>query len=79
MLHVLADNVAALTLLCKMQPHSERLGLIAREIALDVANSAFSPDDVSHIPGISNKGPDILSRMYESRHVLSDVVPEVSA
>ena len=39
-LAVQTDNVACLSLVCKMQPHSEQLGLIAREIALDVAQSS---------------------------------------
>ena len=61
-LSVRTDNVAALTLLCKMQPHSARLGLIAREIALDISASCYTPDVAEHVPGISNKAGDALSR-----------------
>ena len=50
-------------MVCKMQPHSEQLGIIAREIALDVAESSYSPDEVVHIPGIANKAADFLSRL----------------
>ena len=47
----------------RMQPHSEALGVIARELAFDVAASSFSPDEVRHIPGITNKAEDYLSRL----------------
>ena len=33
-LAVRTDNVATLSMVCRMQPHSEQLGVIAREIAL---------------------------------------------
>ena len=64
-LRVCTDNVGALTLVTKMQPHSENLGIIAREMALDVAESTYSPDEVVHIPGISNKAADCLSRLHD--------------
>ena len=54
-LSVQTDNMAALTLLCKMQPHSARLGLLAREVALDIAASSYTPDVAAHIPGISKR------------------------
>ena len=58
------DNVAALTTLVKLQPHSNSLGVIARELALDIARSAFAPDEAVHIPGVANKAADHLSRMF---------------
>ena len=63
-LAIRTDNIATLTMCCKMQPHSTSLGIIAREMALDIASSAFSPEDVAHIPGIANKAADFLSRRY---------------
>ena len=63
-LAIRTDNVAALTMCCKMQPHSETLGVIARELALDIAASSYKPDDARHIPGIANKTVDYLSRIY---------------
>ena len=63
-LQLRTDNVAALTTLIKMQPHSSSLGIIARELALDVAASAYTPDEAVHIPGIANKAADVLSRLY---------------
>ena len=59
------DNVAALTTLVKLQPHSSTLGIIARELALDIATSSFSPDEAIHIPGIANRAADYLSRICD--------------
>jgi len=64
-LSVKSDNVAALTMVCKMQPHSERMAIIARELALDIGMSSVSPDDAVHIPGIANVAADILSRLNQ--------------
>ena len=49
----------------KTQPHSETLGLIAREMALDIGASSYAPDEAVHIPGISNTAADCLSRVFE--------------
>ena len=64
-LAVRSDNRATLALVAKMQPHSARLGLVAREMALDIASAAYAPDIVSHIPGVANKAADYLSRRLE--------------
>ena len=58
-------------MVCRMQPHSESLGIIAREIALDVAASSYAPDEVRHLPGIANKAADYLSRIYDSSSTLA--------
>ena len=55
-----SDNIASLALCCKMQPHSERMGIVAREMALDISMSAYAPDDVKPVPGIANTAADIL-------------------
>ena len=60
-----SDNIATLTLVCKMQPHSDRMAIIAREIALDVGHSSVAPDDAIHIPGIANTAADALSRSLQ--------------
>ena len=59
------DNVAALTTLVKLQPHSSALGIIARELALDITASSFSPDEAIHIPCIANRAADFLSRICD--------------
>ena len=63
-LSVRSDNMAALAMVCRMQPHSEQMGIVAREMALDVCQSSISPDECTHIPGIANKAADSLSRVY---------------
>ena len=64
MLTVRTDNVATLAMVARMQPHSAQLGIVARELALDIAYACYSPDVVEHIPGITNSGADALSRRY---------------
>ena len=61
------DNVAALTTLTKMHPNSPTLGIIARELALDVAAAAYCPDDAPRIPSISDKSADYLGRVNTPR------------
>ena len=64
-LSIRTDNVAALVMLAKMQPHSQQLGIVARELALDISDVAFVPEIVEHIPGISNVAADALSRQSD--------------
>ena len=52
-LHVKGDNVGALILLLKMRPKTASLALIAREMALCVATSAFPPRTL-HTPGVAH-------------------------
>ena len=42
-------------------------GIIAREIALDVAEALYRPDVVEHVPGIANKVCDMLSRKFQPK------------
>ena len=64
-LGVQSDNIGALTMLCKMQPHSDDLGLIARELAYDISHASYTPDVASHVAGIANIAADVLSRLME--------------
>ena len=70
-LHVSSDNMSALSMVCKMQPHSESLGVIARELTLDIADSVYEPQLVSHTPGVANIAADMLSRKFEPGHHFS--------
>ena len=63
-LTVKGDNIAALSMIVKMQPKSMTLGVIARELALDVAIALYAPTIVAHIPGVVNRTADSLSRRY---------------
>ena len=59
-----SDNMAALAMVCRMQPHSDQMGIVAREMALDVCQSSISPDECIHIPGLANEAADALSRAF---------------
>jgi len=52
------DNIAALTMLTKMRPHSVQMGIVARELALDIVCAAYCPEICEHTPGISNVAAD---------------------
>ena len=61
-LTVKGNSIAMLTTVLHMKAGSQNLGLIAREVALDTAESAFEPDIGVHVPGIANDLADALSR-----------------
>ena len=63
-LHVRSDNLATLSAVTKMQSHSTSLGIIAREMALDVAEGIYEPAVAAHVPGVANLTADALSRQY---------------
>ena len=65
-LRVRGDSVAMLTVVLKLKAATNAaLGIIAREIALDLAESPFPPDiRASHLPGITNVVANVLSRRY---------------
>ena len=58
-------------MLVKLKSKSHGCNIIAREIALLLGDAAFLPAVYSHIPGISNKIADELSRKYAPGHVFS--------
>ena len=76
-LHVRGDSVAMLTVVLKMKPTaSTAMGLIAREVALDVAESAFQPDvRATHLPGVANTLADALSRRADPAKMAAWTVP----
>ena len=39
--------------------------VVARELALDIADSVYDPQLVSHVPGVANLAADALSRKYQ--------------
>ena len=72
---VRSDNTATLSMVTKMQPKSATLGILAREMAIDVANAIYEPSVVSHLPGVANQTADQLSRRFQPGVVY--VVPPV--
>ena len=64
-IRVASDNMASLAMVCRMQPHSPVLAVVARELALDISDSVYEPQLAEHIPGISNIVADMLSRKFD--------------
>jgi len=66
--HVLArvrsDSLSALRSMVRLSSSSPALNLIARELALDAVLGLYRIGVAVHIPGVSNKLPDDLSRMW---------------
>ena len=61
-LMVRSDSVSALILVMRLKTSGVGTSLIAREVALDVAEALYEPHVCEHIPGISNIIADHLSR-----------------
>ena len=59
---VMGDNMAASHAVAKMQPKSKALGVIARELALNLADASYSVDFLQHVAGLANVTADTLSR-----------------
>jgi hypothetical protein len=58
-----SDNLAALHMALNCSSKSPNLNKVGMEIALDVAKGAQEPKLLAHIPGLTNVGPDDLSRL----------------
>ena len=52
-------------MLAKMQPKSKSLGVVARELALDLADATYALDFAQHVAGITNGIADSLSRKHQ--------------
>ena len=63
-LRIAGDNVTALTMVVKMRPDNAKMAIIARDLALRLAKLSFPPDAM-HVPGVSHKIADRLSRVYQ--------------
>ena len=60
-----SDNVSALEMVAKMQAKTESLGVLARELALDLADATYALDFAQHVAGITNGIADSLSRKHQ--------------
>ena len=78
-LRVRSDSVSALILALKLKTKGCAPGIIAREIALDVASALYVPNIAEHVPGTHNVVPDALSRKYQpgQAFVLPNVIKDV--
>jgi hypothetical protein len=59
-----SDSVSALTIVMKLKTKGRGPSIVAREIALDMAESCYYPHVVEHVPGVLNTVADMLSRKY---------------
>ena len=68
-IEVRGDSVCMLTLVIQLRARasSPALGMVAREMALDIAEAVYTPDVVSHVPGLAHKVADGLSRRFETK------------
>ena len=64
-LHVKSDSRSALSLILTMKSSGYGNNLIAREVALDIAQACYVPQVVAHVPGVSNVSADTLSRLSQ--------------
>ena len=64
-LRVKSDNISALVMCLKLKTTGHGTGIIARELALDIACSEYRPQIAEHIPGVDNVISDALSRRYQ--------------
>ena len=64
-LSVRSDNVGALTVVASLKGTGTALGLVARELALDLGDCEYFPQLVSHISGVANTLADVLSRRFD--------------
>ena len=60
---LLSDSAIALQLLLTLKCSGRGPTAIGRELALDLALGAYRPDVATHLPGVANAGPDVLSRI----------------
>ena len=60
---VRGDNVTMLTMVLHFKGASHGLSIVAREVALELADAAYRPLVAEHIPGIANTLADALSRV----------------
>ena len=61
---VRSDSLSALRSMVKLSSRSPDLNLVARELALDAVLGLYTIGLGIHIPGVSNKLPDDLSRLW---------------
>ena len=64
-IRVKSDSISARILALDLKTTGKANTLIAREIALDIAQDIYKPNVVEHIAGLSNVTADSLSRIYQ--------------
>ena len=66
-----------LTLIFKMKAkaNARGMGIVARELALDVATRVYEPQVAKHISGVAHELADSLSRRYDPRNAGAWQIP----
>ena len=80
-LMIRGDSVTMLTIVLHMRPASSSpgLGLLARELALDMAEGCYQPEvQAQHVAGRSNVIADALSRDFDKQLVLPPLLEKVA-
>ena len=80
-LRIKSDSISALIMVLRLKTSGRATSVIAREIALDIAQACYSPAIVEHVPGLANAICDALSRRCQpgkqfSLHQALTEVPE---
>eukprot|EP00971_Amphidinium_carterae_P165405 3278950-Amphidinium_carterae.1 len=57
--------MAVLHLLANLRSKSYKFNLVARELALELAQGSFRPDRLEHVPGMLNSLADAASRQFD--------------
>ena len=60
-----SDNMGALAVMQALKGAGDSLNLVAREVALDLAECTYLPQTFSHLPGVANGVADSLSRRFD--------------
>ena len=77
-IHVKSDSMTALTILVTHKASGQSVGLVARELALDIGRATYTPHLVTHIPGVTNILSDYLSRTCDPAHAHDPQPPGLS-
>ena len=72
-LTVKGDSVAMQRLILKMKAkaNARGMGIVARELALDVATRVYEQQVANHTRGVAHKLADSLSRRYDPRYAVA--------
>ena len=70
-LAVRSDSVVALSMLARMKVSGVGMGIVGRELALTLAEASFRPQVCAHLPGLSNKVADALSRQFQISSIVN--------
>jgi hypothetical protein len=63
-IHVQSDSISALIISQTLKTAGKGAGIVAREIALDIAHAVYTPHVAEHIPGDENLIADAFSRKF---------------